>query len=178
MDDTNIIWPHGRESLDKSLTHLNNRSDHIKFTMEIQENNSLPFLNVLLTKKTDGSLSHQVLHKKTHTDRYLHAESHHHPSQKVGILNTLATRAIRISDTEHLKEELAHLSRVLQENGYKLKDIKRAFEKAQKPRIKNQEDKRIKSFLPYIQGTTDKIAKVLKQNQNCLLPPKLLEKPA
>ena len=80
MDDTNIIWPHGRESLDMFLTHLNNHSDHIKFTMETQENNSLPFLDVLLTKKTDGSLSHQVYHKKTHTDRYLHAESHHHLS--------------------------------------------------------------------------------------------------
>ena len=39
VDDTNIIWPHGRDSLDKFLTHLNNRSDQIKFTMEIQENN-------------------------------------------------------------------------------------------------------------------------------------------
>ena len=119
----------------------------------------------MLTKKIDGSLSHQVYHKKTHTDRYLHAESHPHPSQKGGILNTLATRAVRISDTEHLKEELAHLSRVLQENGYKIKDIKRAFKKAQKPRIKNREDQRRKAFLPYIQGTIDKIAKVLKQKQ-------------
>ena len=24
VDDTNIIWPHGRESLDKFLAHLNN----------------------------------------------------------------------------------------------------------------------------------------------------------
>ena len=86
--------------------------------MEIQENNKLPFLNVLITKKADGSLSHQVYRNKTHTDRYLHAISHHHPSQKIGILNTLATRAVRISDTEHLKRELSHLSRVLQENGY------------------------------------------------------------
>ena len=98
--------------------------------MEIQENNSLPFLDVLLTKKTDGSLSHQVYRKKTHIDRYLHAESHHHPSQKVGILNTLSTRVVRIYDTENLKEELSHLSKVLQENVYKLKDIKIAFKKS------------------------------------------------
>ena len=98
VDDTNLIWTHGRENLNKFLTHLNNQSEHIKFTMEVQENNRLPFLDVLITKNKDGSLAHQVYRKKTHTDRYLHATSHHHPSQKLGILNTLAIRAIRISD--------------------------------------------------------------------------------
>ena len=88
--------------------HLNSQSDHIKFTMEVQENDSLPFLDVLITKKTDDFLAHQVYRNKTHTDRYLHAESHHHPSQKIGILHTLSKRAARISDEDHLKE-LQHL---------------------------------------------------------------------
>ena len=104
VDDTNLIWTHGRENLNKFLTHLNNQSEHIKFTMEVQENNRLPFLDVLITKNEYGSLAHQVYRKKMHTDRYLHATSHHHPSQKLGILNTLAIRAIIISDKEHLHE--------------------------------------------------------------------------
>lgn len=91
-----------KNNLDNFLTHLNKKSDHIKFTMEIQENNCLPLLDVLITKKADGSLAHQVYQKKTHTDKYLHADSHHHPSQKNGILNTLATRAIKTVDAEHL----------------------------------------------------------------------------
>ena len=60
VDDTNTIWPHGRENLDTFLVHLNNQSDHIKFTMEVKENNSLPFLDVLLTRKTDGTIARQV----------------------------------------------------------------------------------------------------------------------
>jgi hypothetical protein len=73
--------------------------------MEVENNDSLPFLYVKVTKILDGSLSHQVYRKKTHTEQYLHADSHHHPSQKLGVLNTLATRALKISDDEHLEEE-------------------------------------------------------------------------
>ena len=79
VDDTNFIWPHWRENLDDFLKHMNNQSNHIKFTMEIQENNFLPFLDVLITKREDGSLSHKVYQKKSHIDRYVHASSHHHP---------------------------------------------------------------------------------------------------
>ena len=51
-----------------------------KFTMELEENGSIPFLDVLLTRKEDGTLGHEVFRKKTHMDSYLHADSHHHPS--------------------------------------------------------------------------------------------------
>ena len=110
LDDTNFIWPHGKDKLDDFPIYMNNRSDHIKFTMEIQGNNCLPFIGVLITyTKEDGSLAHQVYRKKTHTDKYVHASSHHHPSQKLVILHIIATRAVSIYDKEHLKDELSHL---------------------------------------------------------------------
>lgn len=57
--------------------------------------------------------------------------SHHHPSQKFGVLNTFATRAIRIYFEEHLENELEHLTKVFKENGYKYAQIKKAFRRAQ-----------------------------------------------
>ena len=68
VDNTKFIWPHRREKLDDFLKHMNSQSNHIKFTMEIPKNNCLPFLDVLITKREDGCLSHQVYWKKTHTD--------------------------------------------------------------------------------------------------------------
>ena len=44
VDDTNINLPHGNESLKEFLGHLNSRSEHIKFTMEVEEDNQIPFL--------------------------------------------------------------------------------------------------------------------------------------
>ena len=70
--------------------------------MELETKNSLPFLDVLISKREDGSIAHQVFRKKTHTERYLHAKLHHFPPQKFGIIATLATRTYRISEVDHL----------------------------------------------------------------------------
>jgi hypothetical protein len=42
--DTNVLWPHGKEDLEKFFQHLNDISRDIKFTMELEENGSIPFL--------------------------------------------------------------------------------------------------------------------------------------
>ena len=73
--------------------------------MEVEENERIPFLDVLIYRKLDGSLGHKVFRKKTHTDNYLDVDSHHHPAEKLGIINTIEKRAVRICDDEHLKEE-------------------------------------------------------------------------
>ena len=119
MDDTNVIWPFGEQELNKFFEYLNNQSADIKFTMEVEKDASIPFLDVLIYKRLDGSLGHKVFKKKTHTHSYLHADSHHHPAQKLGIINTLAIRASRICDVEHLKEEQGNLVRVFKNIGYK-----------------------------------------------------------
>jgi hypothetical protein len=114
-------------------------------------------------------LGHQVYRKKTHTDSYLHADSYHHPSQKSGVLNTLAVRAFRISDPDHLKEEIEHLTSVFKNLGYKEWSIKKAIRRAQDKALSKHppEDKKEDSgkvYLPFIQGITDKIAKILRKN--------------
>lgn len=78
----------------------------------------LPFLDVLISRKVDGSFSHQVYRKKTHTEQYLHASSHHFLAQKIGVLSTLATRALWISDEDRLSKEKSHLLDVFVQNGY------------------------------------------------------------
>jgi hypothetical protein len=128
---------------------------------------NIPFLDVLLTRENDGTLVHQVYWKKTHTDKYIQADSHHHPAQKIGVINTLAIRAKRISDATHLDCELEHLVKVFKNNGYKEKIIRKAIEKSQtKGQIEGRNDDILKSIkLPYIQGTTDKIANILRKKQ-------------
>ena len=118
VDDTNVIWSHGQEELDRFFNHLNCQSSSIKFTMEKEVNGFLPFLDILISKKKDGYLSHSVFRKKMHTEQYLHADLHHFPAQKTGVLNTLATRALRISDSESFDKERSHLLDVFVENGY------------------------------------------------------------
>lgn len=72
--------------------------------MEVEVNGCFPFLDILLSIMVDGSTSHHVYCKKTHMEQHLHANSHHFPTQKFGVLNALATRAMRILDKDHLEE--------------------------------------------------------------------------
>ncbi|GJQ81895.1 hypothetical protein Trydic_g9134 [Trypoxylus dichotomus] len=57
--------------------------------MEVEKDGAILSLGVLLTQKPNSLIGHSVYRKPTHTDRYLHADSHHHPPQKLSVVNSL-----------------------------------------------------------------------------------------
>ena len=46
VDDTFVIWSHGKEKLMDFLKHLNGIHNNIQFTMEIEREGHLPFLDI------------------------------------------------------------------------------------------------------------------------------------
>ena len=58
VDDTNVIWTHNKTDIPVFFEHLNKQSKSIKFTMELEENGIIPFLDILISKRNDGTLSH------------------------------------------------------------------------------------------------------------------------
>ena len=50
MDDVVCSWKHGLDYLDFFPKHLNSFDINIKFKMEFEENDKLPFLDILLIK--------------------------------------------------------------------------------------------------------------------------------
>ena len=128
MGDTFIIWPHGRESLDDFLSHINSLRPSIKFTMETENDGRLPFLDVLVQRE-GSSLVTTVYRKTTHTDCYLNFRSNHHPRIKTGIVKCLAHRAKSVCHPSHMKSELEHLQEVFTLNDYPLHVVKRCLEK-------------------------------------------------
>ncbi|KAJ8910812.1 hypothetical protein NQ315_003686 [Exocentrus adspersus] len=71
----------------------------IKFTLELEENNKLPFLDVMISKNTEINSNFQtnVYRKKTNTNRYLNFDSNHHLSIKKGVIKSLYDRAKLVS---------------------------------------------------------------------------------
>ncbi|XP_050528175.1 uncharacterized protein LOC126898277 [Daktulosphaira vitifoliae] len=171
VDDTFVLWQHGEDKLQSFLQHLNSIHANIQFTMETEENGKLPFLDVMVKKQPNGKFGTGVYRKSTHTDRYLHADSHHCPSQKMGLLHTMATRAVRIADENHVNEEKTYLRQALKNNGYTIKNINKAIKKAEKrknaTRImddeNNEDEKKGTLILPYIQGITDRISRIAQK---------------
>jgi len=64
--------------------------------METEKEGRLSFLNVMVTRKLDGTLAHMVYRK--HTDGHLNSGYNHHPSQKIGVIKTLSERARKICE--------------------------------------------------------------------------------
>ncbi|XP_071510232.1 uncharacterized protein [Diadema antillarum] len=68
VDDTFVVWQHGAEEINNFLQHLNSQHPSIKFTMDMENQGDIPFLDTKITRTAQGSLSHQVYRKPTHTD--------------------------------------------------------------------------------------------------------------
>jgi len=116
------------------FNHINSISPHIQFSMETQKDNVIPFLDVLNSSLSYGSLSHQVYKKKTHIYTYLHTSSHHHPTRKPPILKGLIIGAIRIFAPQFIMEEKSHLTKTMLSNGYYLSQINHVFHSANNPK--------------------------------------------
>lgn len=186
VDDTFVVWSHGEEELLAFLQHLNSVHDRIQFTMERESGGKLAFLDVLVLRRAGGGLGHTVYRKPTHTDRYLHRDSNHHPRQKRALVKTLVDRAVRICEPQFLEQELEHLGAALQANGYSAGEVLRA----RRPRRSGRSDAAVEqrlvgtAFLPYVRSVTDRIGRLLERHgvravflptqkiQQCLRPVK------
>ena len=70
IDDIFLLWDHGRESLDKFITYLNEVHETIKFTYEISRE-SIPFLDTCV-KIVDNRIVTDLHNKVTDAHNYLH----------------------------------------------------------------------------------------------------------
>ena len=92
------------------LEHLNKVRPSIKFTVELEKDGKLPFLDCLLEVGNDGKILSTVYRKQTHTDRYLNYRSHHPIHVKRGAIKSLYDRATRVTTHEEdLVKEHMHL---------------------------------------------------------------------
>ena len=105
--------------VDSFHDHLNSINPYIQFTIEKESDGQLPFLDILLNREEDGSISTSVYRKATHTDQYLSFHSHHPAVHKRAVVRTLMcrTEALFSSGVSRAQEEKL-VSQALQGNGY------------------------------------------------------------
>ena len=181
VDDTFVVWQHGEDKIPEFIEHLNSLRAGIKFTWEKENNNQLPFLDVLVIRNSNGKISTSVYRKHTCSDIYLYANSCHPNNQKDSVLRTLVLRALtHCSNKRYLKEELQHLEYVAELNGFKERDVYRHLKWAKsKIRGKTKEfgPKNQKAVLPYFPKIGYKVSKVLQKAglEVAFVPPRKLK---
>ena len=69
--------------------YINSRNPHIQFTREVEENNSIPFLDMYVCLIDEGTVKTIVYCKPTHTDYSLNWDSNHSLNHKRSVVRTL-----------------------------------------------------------------------------------------
>ena len=126
VDDTLATMPN-IQAATAFLSTLNECHPAIQFTMEIAENNKLPFLGIMI-EKSGCHLTTSVYRKPTDTGLLLHYQSHVDQRYKRSLLNTMLNRAYRLSSTkESFTKECQHLKRMFTKLKYPVKLINSAI---------------------------------------------------
>ena len=116
VDDTYTIFKTEAEC-DTFLKHLNCLHTALHFTFEKEENNSLPFLDVLVEKSDTGFLT-RVYRKPTFSGLYTRWSSFCPKERKISLIKTLTHRALMICSKSKLDSELEKLTKIFLESGY------------------------------------------------------------
>ena len=169
MDDIISVWNYGVEELKSFLEHLNFWGGDLKFTIELEEDNKLPFLDVLL--KSENSLDFKIYRKPTNNNRYLLFFSSHACQVKIGLIISLTDHIFRICSPKFIEEELLLLKEILISNHYPGWLIDQTFSKRRKTFLEcsdnimeTTEKKDIFCSLPYVQGLSEKPKRILQNN--------------
>ena len=117
VDDTFSLFD-SKDAASRFLDFLNSRHPNIKFTMELEENREIPFLDVCI-KRDHNTFSTTIHHKKTFTGLYTKWDSFTPRKYKVNLIRTLTYRCLRIcSKSTLLLSALSDLKNSLLHNGY------------------------------------------------------------
>ena len=98
---------------------LSNVHQRVKFTREEEEDQKLAFLDVLVTRNDDGTLTTQVFQKPSNTNVIIAPNSCHDPQIYSAIFKGEICRASRIcSSPELLQKEIDFTLNVYEDNGH------------------------------------------------------------
>ncbi|MGL4482148.1 MAG: hypothetical protein ACRCTW_06440, partial [Lactococcus garvieae] len=161
---------------------------NLSVTCEHEKDDCLPFLDILISRRTDGSVRTSIYRKPTWSGQYLHFGSFSPIQHKISVVKTLFNRALRICSPECVDAEHIIIKNALLANGYPTKFIDK-YSIRPKPHtvIPNVEKKAVYLKLPFkgdrpmqvlslrLQAAAKRTylaanIKIIQQTQSMLLP--------
>ena len=118
VDDTFLIF-HDRDDCELFLEFVNLEHRNIKFTVELENDDSLPFLDVLVTRNDDRSISTSLYRKSTFSGLLMKFDSFVPQHFKHNLLFGLLNRAWKICSSYDLfYKEMKVIKQLLMSNGF------------------------------------------------------------
>ena len=117
MDDTFVLFS-SSDHVNKFHKYLNSRHSNMTFTFETEQNNSLPFLDVLVTRESDA-LSTSLYRKPTFSGLYTNFYSYISEKYKKGLIFSLLFRMFTLTvDWTNFHSEVKFLKETFRKNSY------------------------------------------------------------
>ena len=111
VDDTFLLFQ-SKDHVEKFRNYLNKQHENIKFTLEIEKNGSLSFLDVKISRQNNKFVT-SVYRKPTFTGVFTNFESFIPDIYKRGLIETLLHRSFRLCENfrqyENFRREIATL---------------------------------------------------------------------
>ena len=154
VDDILTVLPAGIDVNDL-LFNLNNQVPSIKFTLELEKDNCLPFLDVLIHREP-FQCKFSIYRKHTNNLTYVHFYSGHHLNIKISVFSSMFLRALRIVSPQYLDQEIAYIRKIGTDLCYPSYILDICYNKAHKKfySVSNMEKEAPKNVLslPYFSG--------------------------
>ena len=165
--------------IEEFTNHINSQDENIKFTSELEQNEQPAFLDTLLHKQDDGTLTTSVFRKATHSDQYLNFKSNHQTEYKRSVARTLYHPAEKLASEERDKNrELKHIKEALEANGYTkwiMKIPEKSKRKVTDTSHSGKTNRKITVGLAYVSGLWDHLQPIFQQhNKSVFHKPSIL----
>lgn len=161
VDDLFLIV--NENDIDTTMDIFNNIHSSIQFTCEKENDGKLPYLDVLIKRREDGTICTQWYKKPIASGRLLNFNSTHPHSQKINTAKGLIHRVLALTtDSECDTEEL--IVSTLRENGFPPHLISRLLsEHTERSRIIHRDDSQRRYLsMTYVPGLSERIRKTVR----------------
>ena len=123
------IWNGTQDELNIFHNQINKINNDIKFTLDIEKENKINFLDLTLIKNRN-KIEFNIFRKPTNTDLIIPYQSNHDISQKLSAFQSLYFTAYNLPlNSNGLKKELKIIEYLAIKNNYPLKMIEKILTK-------------------------------------------------
>jgi Reverse transcriptase (RNA-dependent DNA polymerase) len=116
VDDIILCIP--KEKQDYIFNVFNSKHPRLQFTIEKEENASIPFLELLLIREANGRITTDWYHKETWSGRYLNFNSKLPISYKRNTVTLLSNKILQLSENKFHEKNFNLLQSTLIQNSY------------------------------------------------------------
>lgn len=165
VDD--IITAIPKDKVMETKDIFNSFNENIQFTIEVENNNRIAFLDIWLIRTENGTITTDWYHKETWSGRYLHFDSELPFNYKRNTIKILADKVLKLADTEFHHKNFKLIEEVLLQNKYPKtliwNTIRNVVETKNSNSEKGNPEATVKYVaIPYVKGLFEKIVPIFK----------------